>query len=411
MKRMRISIVVQGRLHAFALARALIAKGAPVQVLTNYPVFMAQRFGLPREHVQGCPSLGLLHRYAYRWDLVRRLPFLERLLHVGFSKWAAGRIPHHEPVAVHVFSGVALEIFKSIRLLDKPILRLLVRGSAHISDQYHDLRHEEKRTGVPMEKPTAWMMRREREEYRLAHRIVTLSSFARQTFLKRGHAPEKILQLSLGSNVQQFRPERAVIDARLARIRSGGKLRVLYTGNVSLQKGMVDFFEAAHALQDRMHFRVVGNIVPDTSARAAAARSFVEFIPRVPESRLPEIYHDADVYLFPTLHDGFAAVLAQANAACLPIIATDHSAAPDIVLQDLTGWIVPVRRADLIIKHLCWCEANREPLARMVETLWEQHHTRDWSDVAEDFLELVRQSSASLQHPLTVPESPPLVKP
>ena len=397
MKETRISIVVQGRFHAFALAKAMIEQGSPVQVLTNYPAFIAERFGIPAANMKGIASLGLLHRYANRWGLTDRIPALNQFLHQSFSLWASRHIPHTEPVAVHVFSGVALELFHQLRMFNNPVTRLLLRGSGHIVDQYHDLSREARRAGSDIEKPSPWMIHRERQEYAMADHIITLSSFARKTFLKRGYSDEKTMLLPLGSNVEQFRPPEQVIAARRQRIRSGQKLTVLYTGNVSLQKGVIDLIEVAQALRDRFHFRVVGNVTADAAARIRAAGDALELVPRQPEAELPAIYNAADIYLFPTLHDGFAAVLAQAQAGCLPILATDHCAAPDMVKEGVTGWTLPVCRADLFIDRLRWCDTHRESLAGMVDELWLTHENRDWSAVAADFLGLVHQAVALRQ--------------
>lgn len=392
----RYTLVVQGRFHAFALAKALLDLQLPVHVITNYPAFMAGRFGLPCQHVTGCMSLGLLHRYAYRWNLTNRSAVLTRFLHQAFSRWAARQVLRAVPDVLHVFSGVALELYDALDRVGASPVKLLARGSAHIREQHRDLSREAKRANFPdIDIPSPWMVRREMEEYRRSDFIVTLSSYARNSFLSRGHSREKIMQLPLGSNVKQFRPARDVIDARLQRLRSGQKLTVLYTGNVSLQKGVIDLIEAARALAGQMHFRVVGNVTADAAERAHAARDVIEFVPRVPESELPGIYAGADIYLFPTLHDGFAAVLAQARAGCLPIVATDHCAAPDMVTNGETGWIIPTRSSASMVERLRGLDADREGTASMVERLWDKCDTRDWSDVGRDFVVLAAQALAT----------------
>ena len=390
MKETRICIVVQGRFHAFALAKALIEKGAPVHVVTNYPAFIAQRFGLPASHVSGCAPIGLLHRYASRWDLMRRIPALNRALHQGFSLWAAGHVSKIEPVAVHVFSGVALELFERLRAHTNPVLRLLLRGSEHIVDQYIDLEQESLRAGGDIDKPSQWMVRRELREYALTDHVVTLSTFARNTFLRRGFAPEKINLLPLATNVKQFRPAREAVEARLRRIQSDAPLQMLCTGSVSLQKGVLDFVEMARRLRGRVRFRWVGNVLPDARRFVNASTDIIDFVPRVPENDLPQIYDEADGFVFPTIQDGFAVVLAQAKAACLPIVATENSAAPDLLEQGATGWTFPIRRPDLFVEKMGGWDADRGTMARMVENLWADEAVRDWSDVADDFSAIVK---------------------
>ena len=398
MRETRIAIVVQGRFHAFALAKAMIEKGSPVQVLTNYPAFFAARFGLPSSHVQGCAPLGLLHRYANRWNLNERVPVVDRLLHQGFSLWAARHISKTEPMAVHVFSGVALELFEKLRTFSNPVVRLLMRGSEHIVDQYLDLEEEGRRAGTPIEKPSPWMVRRELMEYAMADHIITLSNFARKTFLNRGFSSAKINLLPLATNVSQFRPTEEIHRARQARIRSGARLQILCTGTASLQKGILDFVAVARKLKGRMSFRWIGNVAKDAVAIVNANSDVIEFIPRVPETELPGFYHQADGYMFPTIQDGFAVVLAQAKAACLPTVASEHSAAPDLIEHGVTGWNLPFRRPDLFEEKLASWDANRESMSRMTENLWRTVDMRDWSHVAEDFISIVKEAVQIRRH-------------
>ena len=48
---LRLAMVVHGRFHAFDLSRELIRQGVDLILLTNYPKYVAQRFGIPREKV------------------------------------------------------------------------------------------------------------------------------------------------------------------------------------------------------------------------------------------------------------------------------------------------------------------------------------------------------------------------
>ena len=398
MRETQISIVVQGRFHAFALAKAMIEKGSSVQLLTNYPAFIVKRFGVPSTHVTGCAPLGLLHRYAGRWNLINRVPMIDKILHQGFSLWAARQISKTEPVAVHVFSGVALELFYKLRSFSNPTVRLLTRGSEHIVDQFLDLEAEERRScGITVDKPSAWMVRRELQEYALADQIVTLSTFARKSFLKRGFSADKIDLLPLATNVQQFRPGREVIDARLQRIRSKEPLTVLCTGIVCRRKGIVDLIEVAKQLQGRVKIRWVGNVIDDAKDLVEASRHLIDYVPRQPERELPRFYNEVDGYVFGTIEDGYAVVLAQAKAACLPIIATEHSAAPDLLEEGKTGWTLPIRRPDLMVEKLVAWDNDRESMVQMVENLWQHTDMRDWADVADDFLAIVKRS-VQLRH-------------
>ena len=126
--------------------------------------------------------------------------------------------------------------------------------------------------------------------------------------------------------------------------------------------------------------------MPIALQRQAAAD--IEFLPRVPQNQLPRHYEWGDIFLFPTLQDGYAVVLAQAQAAGLPMIATTNCAAPDLLAAGQTGWVFPIRRPDLFIERLRWCDQNRDELAAMVEATYNLYGPRDWSDVARDFVDI-----------------------
>jgi hypothetical protein len=48
-----------------------------------------------------------------------------------------------------------------------------------------------KRSGLLVEKPSAWMVSREEREYAMAQRIITLSSFAQQSFTSQSVPSQK----------------------------------------------------------------------------------------------------------------------------------------------------------------------------------------------------------------------------
>jgi glycosyltransferase involved in cell wall biosynthesis len=60
------------------------------------------------------------------------------------------------------------------------------------------------------------------------------------------------------------------------------------------------------------------------------------------------VFASLDVFLAPSLWEGFGLVLLEAMAYHLPIISTRVSAIPEIVLDGQTGWLVPPRNADAL---------------------------------------------------------------
>ncbi len=385
---MRIAIVVHGRFHAFHLARALSERGHDVVLLTNYPRFVAARFGVPRKRVRSFLVHGLIVRAAHRLGVYG---LCEPVLHRLFSNWAAHSIKRDKAFdVVYAFSGVAEELFDMLGI--GSTLKLLVRGSSHIVSQKELLEAEERRAGIAIEKPSAWIVAREMREYKKADRIVVLSTFALRTFREQGFADERLWLLRPGAQFLRFHPAPMVDRARQERIRSGAPLRVLYTGTMTFRKGGIDLLEMVSRTHGRFVFRFVGTVDPafvPFIRRAALSAGAVEWVARQPEFDLPRFYDWADLFCFPTIEDGAAATLIQAQAAGLPILTTANSSGPDLIEEGRNGWILPASSAAAFVEKLLWCDANRPALAAMAADAYAGPRSRDWAQVAEDFESLV----------------------
>jgi glycosyltransferase involved in cell wall biosynthesis len=382
--KLKIAIVVHGRFHAFDLARALIESGHLVTVFTNYPKWAAERFGLPRGCIRSYWLHGGLSRAAWKLDQKNLLQYPESWLHTMFGRWAADEIEKENWDVVHLWSGVSEDTLKRIK--GRKSVKLIMRGSAHIKTQARVLEAEEGRTGVRQDRPSQWMIEREQREYELADVIVTLSTFAFNSFIGEGVHPAKLVCLPLGANLSQFRPSPETVEARCHHILSGAPLRVLYVGALTFQKGMYDFVSIVGSLAtENFHFRCVGQEVKETESLLAQTGGVIEIIGKRPQNELPRWYAEADVFMFPTIQDGYAVVLAQAHSSALPILTTTNCGGPDLIESNKTGWILPIRSPRAFIERLRWCDGHREDLAAMVRHIYQEFRPRTWSDVAADF--------------------------
>jgi glycosyltransferase involved in cell wall biosynthesis len=385
--KLKIAMVVHGRFHAFDLARELINQGQDVVLFTNYPKYIVEKFGIPRQYVRSFLLHGIISRIIHWFHEIFKTPDFEELVHRSFSRWAAKAINSENCNfdVTHAFSGIAEEIFASS---NHDGIKTLIRGSAHIRVQQQILVEEEQRSGVMGDRVSEWIIDREEREIQLANLIIVLSSFAIESFIKQGVDQNKIRLLPLGAQLQIFRPKVTTIKERCDRILSGEPLRVIMVGNFSFQKGIIDFIKIAAKTNTYCKFRFVGAVTKEAESLRLANAHNIEFIPRQPQFELPAMYAWGDIFLFTTLQDGYAVVLSQAQAGGLPILATTNSAAPDLVKENETGWILPIRDPDAFIERLQWCHEHRPKLAAMVEKVYQEFQARDWADVAIDFTQI-----------------------
>lgn len=380
---LKIAIVVPGRLNGFDIAHALLQRGHDVTLLTNYPKWAVRRFNFPGERVRSFWSHGVLTRLVSRVSqgLLRNY---EEWFHTVFGRWAAAEINNEQWDAVILWSGVAEE---TLRLLSGgPALRLVQRSSAHIATQARLLKEEEERTGAPQDRPSSWMVAREQREYKLADVVTVLSTFSYNTFISEGYQQERLCTILAGANLRDFRPCPQVIEDRCRRVLSDEPLRVLNVGNFSFQKGMWDMANIIRSVErHKYNFRFVGAITPEATALARDLAHLATFIPKQPQSELPTHYAWGDIFILPSIQDGFQAVLGQAAASGLPILTTPNGAGIDLVHEGMSGWVLPIRSPESFIERLQWCDSHRDEIASMARRVYSDFKPRDWTDVAADF--------------------------
>jgi glycosyltransferase involved in cell wall biosynthesis len=142
--------------------------------------------------------------------------------------------------------------------------------------------------------------------------------------------------------------------------------RVLYVGNVGYLKGVPYLAEAARRLDAdafECEIRAVGPHDPELIRRS----EFVgpEYVGQVPRTEVKEEFLNADVFVFPSLSDGFGIVLLEAMAAGLPVICTPNCGA--VVRDGIEGFLVPVHDAEAIAERIKLLVANRDLRQRMGE--------------------------------------------
>jgi glycosyltransferase involved in cell wall biosynthesis len=387
--KLKIAIVVHGRFHAFDLARALLQREHDVVVFTNYPKWAVKRFDFPENRVRSYWEHGILSRAISKLERLGIAPDTEAWVHTMFSRWAAGELIKDHWDVVHPWSGVSEEILNA--LAGKSKLNIMARLSSHIRTQARLLEEEEKRTGSPQEKPSAWIIDREEREYAKADKILVLSSFSRDSFIAEGVDPEKVLLMPTCASLKSFRPSPEVIEERCRRILSDRPLQVMYVGTLCFRKGLDDIIAILKSLnaslsdKSRFHFRFIGPVAAEAKKHMAELKNFAELIPKRPQHELPKWYAQGDLFIFPSIEEGLPQVLAQANASGLPIITTTNSGAANLIQDNETGWILPIRSPEKFIKRLIWSDEHREDLAAMVRRAYNDFKPRDWTGVAAQF--------------------------
>jgi glycosyltransferase involved in cell wall biosynthesis len=155
---------------------------------------------------------------------------------------------------------------------------------------------------------------------------------------------------------------------------------------MSFQKGLWDLAKVVRELgTDWFEFQFVGPQPAEARAVLAGLRGAVTLRPKQSEADLPAIYSWGDIFVFPTIQDGFPVVTAQAAAGALPVLTTTNGSGLDLIREGENGWVVPIRAPEALVSRLRWCSDSRDEVAAMVGRIYGCFRPRDWSAVAADF--------------------------
>ena len=133
--------------------------------------------------------------------------------------------------------------------------------------------------------------------------------------------------------------------------RAGAAPKVLFAGNIALNKGIGVVFEAVLRLRHKfpnIQLRVLGkgddDLVNEFQDRAAAegAAGNVEFLGFAGRDQIPRLYQDSAVFCSPATHEvGVANVYIEAMASGCPVVACNTGGAPEAVEDGRHGFLVP----------------------------------------------------------------------
>jgi glycosyltransferase involved in cell wall biosynthesis len=258
--------------------------------------------------------------------------------------------PANGPRTVFAYSYAAKRIFEFARERGwKTVLGQIDPGHAEdqLIAQLHEKAQQNHWKPAPPEYWNAW-----RNECTLADRIVVNSSWSREALLRDGVPAEKIriVPVAYEAAPETLSYER---DYPIA-FTSQRPLRVLFLGQINLRKGVGHLFEAMQLLaRENVEFWFVGPVqisVPSELKDNAQVKWFGV----VPRSRVHEYYKQADLFVFPTLSDGFGLTQLEAQSWKLPVVASRHcgdvvrDGFNGVVLEEVSGQAI----ADVIVRFL-----------------------------------------------------------
>jgi starch synthase len=240
---------------------------------------------------------------------------------------------HRLPRLLYAYEDAAAASFKAARR--RGLTTVLELPTLHADSVWRwqaeeAVRHPEWRALLPALNEPAWKRQRKAAELAAADRIVVASTLVRDSCLQAGITQERLLLIPYGAPEAQAlkRPERQRPIA-------------LYVGRLAPAKGIQHLLAAWRQLDHPGAELWLVGASDYPRAWHAALPSSVRCFGSVPHSELADFQAQAQLFVFPSLLEGFGLAAQEAMAAGLPVLLTERCGIRDLIIPGLNGWIVP----------------------------------------------------------------------
>jgi glycosyltransferase involved in cell wall biosynthesis len=167
------------------------------------------------------------------------------------------------------------------------------------------------------------------------------------------------------------------------------KLKLLFVGGLSQRKGIADLFAVVDQLSERVELTVVGNKSVNDCPALNVALSKVNFIPGLPHDEVLKLMREFDVFVFPSLFEGFGLVITEAMSQGTPVLTTERTAGPDFIEHGKNGWLVKAGSTESLKEGIVYILDHPEDIAKAGNLARETAMARPWSLYGKELSEAV----------------------
>jgi glycosyltransferase involved in cell wall biosynthesis len=187
-----------------------------------------------------------------------------------------------------------------------------------------------------------------------ANHIVSVSSNTKKDILKITDADEskiKVVYEAADPKYRRIKDELILKDFK-NKYNLADKF-IFYSGPLSPRKNMMRLLVAYDKIKDKIPHKLVL-----TGGKSWNGKDVHQFIERLgdhiiklghaPDEDMPFIYNLADLFIYPSLYEGFGIVLQEAMQVGLPIVSTDYGGQVDFVKEEENGYLISYENVEAL---------------------------------------------------------------
>jgi len=177
---------------------------------------------------------------------------------------------------------------------------------------------------------------------RWADRIITISQDVADDLVREFHLPPDKTEVVYCAPKSVFQQPVQSSQSDIARKYRLPERYMLFVGMLAKKKNLSTLIHALHVLKQRgveypplviagRRYRQSDDVAIFQQISSLGLESDVRYIGPVEDQELPSLYRGAEVFVFPSLHEGFGIPCLEAMSCRVPVVAARSGAIPEVV--------------------------------------------------------------------------------
>lgn len=312
--------------------------------------------------------------------------FDHRLYSFSLMDYFTSKELAHDNSDIHYFEVPGLlRSFNTSKRLGK--MTAVVGGTELATQVPERLRREAQQFGVEISISDGHKENadRRKETITRADRLVVLSNFVKDSYLRAGVDEDRIRVITQAVDPDAY-PAKETYQP--------DPFRALFVGSVNLLKGVPYLLQAWGELgwgnDEDAELQLCGNITSEIESVLDRYNFGNISTPGWVDPK--PYYQEATVLAFPSLTEGFAKVILEAMSTGTPVIVSENSGAPDIIEDGREGFVVPTRDSNALAEKLQYFRDNPSEVERMGRNARETAEQYTWDRFVDEVIAFLDES-------------------
>ena len=354
-----------------------------IQLYTSWPNRIAiKKHGLKHINIKGYWFFGILIFLSQKLPLGLFTSYVMKFINYTFARYAFKSLP--ADVDKVIFCSTHL--FPNLDIINRCNAEVIIdHGSLHPVYEMNlmNIENEKYSFKISGNESKPWIQSWLIKEFDVADKIFVCSNLAKDTFIQHGVKSEKIYTNKLGVNLNQF-----ISDDVRTYVINKECVNILCVGAVIPRKGIHRLIDSLIDIKEyNFKLTCVGTLPKDNSLRKILEKSYdniqVNLIGAVDQAELKNYYLESDLFILPSICDGFGMVTTQAMASKSVCLISSSAGSKELIDNGINGFIIPdvknkIEFTNVLLKVLKLSPVEREEIANKAQDTVK--NLSGWSD-------------------------------